>query len=74
MMLKRMINNRMVVVGAIVVLIIIGLAVFAPYLTPYDYKTNHLTERMLSPSLKHIMGTDNYGKDVWTRLIYGARV
>lgn len=73
-MIKRMLHNRMVVIGAIVILIMIGLAVFAPFLTPYDYKTNHLSERMLAPSFQHIMGTDNYGKDVWTRLIYGARV
>lgn len=73
-MLKRMLHNRMVVIGAIVILFMIFLAVAAPFLTPYDYKTNHLAERMLAPSFQHIMGTDNYGKDVWTRLIYGARV
>ena len=73
-MIKRLLHNKMVVFGTVVILAMIFLAVAAPWLTPYDYKTNHLGERLLAPSSLHLMGTDDYGKDVWTRLIYGARV
>lgn len=73
-MIKRLLHNKMVVIGAVVILTMIFLAAAAPWLSPYDYKINHLGERLLAPSFNHIMGTDNYGKDVWTRLIYGARI
>ncbi|MDO5424770.1 MAG: ABC transporter permease [Eubacteriales bacterium] len=73
-MLKRLLHNKMIVAGAVIILIMVFLAVAAPILTPYDYAANSLSEMLNPPSLKHIMGTDAYGKDVWTRLIYGARI
>ncbi len=46
-MIKRLLHNKMVVFGTVVILAMIFLAVAAPWLTPYDYKTNHLGERLL---------------------------
>ena len=45
-MIKRLLHNKMVVFGTVVILAMIFLAVAAPWLTPYDYKTNHLGERL----------------------------
>ena len=72
-MIKRLLHNKMVVFGTVVILAMIFLAVAAPWLTPYDYKTNHLGERLLAPSSLHLMGTDDYGKDVriYLRLLPG---
>lgn len=73
-MIKRLLKNRMVVAGVSIILLMVLLAVCAPLLTPYDYAENDLGQRLMAPSAEHLMGTDNYGRDVWTRLIYGARI
>ena len=49
------------------------LAVFANFIAPYDPAAIS-TDRLASPSLEHLMGTDNYGRDLFSRIIYGARV
>jgi peptide/nickel transport system permease protein len=63
--------------GTFAVLVIVGMtlcAVFAPLISPYDpYETSALL-RLKGPSLAHLMGTDNLGRDVLSRLIYGARI
>jgi peptide/nickel transport system permease protein len=59
--------------GGFVVLMIV-LAIFADVIAPYDYNKRNLRERLEPPSFKHIMGTDNLGRDVFTRIVYGARV
>jgi peptide/nickel transport system permease protein len=52
----------------------IVLALFADVIAPYDYNQRNLRERLKPPSLRHLMGTDNLGRDVFTRIVYGARV
>jgi peptide/nickel transport system permease protein len=60
--------------AAIIFLIVIGVAAFAaPYISPYN-PTDQKTEiRFSSPSTEHILGTDNFGRDVLSRIIYGSR-
>jgi peptide/nickel transport system permease protein len=67
-------RNAFVSVGTIVVLAFVLLAVFAPLLTPYDPVRSSLRNRLQAPSLQHVLGTDGFGRDVFTRVIYGARV
>jgi peptide/nickel transport system permease protein len=67
-------RNGFVTSGTIVVLIFVLLAVFAPLLTPYDPVRSSLRNRLQAPSLVHLLGTDGFGRDVFTRVIYGARV
>lgn len=71
--LKRLFRRRIVLVGAIIVLFFILMAVFAPFLSPYDpYKID--LRNSLSPSnISHLLGTDENGRDVLSRIIYGAR-
>ena len=67
-------QNKLAAVSAIVILLIILLAVFAPVIAPYGESDTSLTERLAGPSSEHIPGTDYLGRDVFTRLLYGARV
>jgi peptide/nickel transport system permease protein len=61
-------------IGAILVLLIILLALFAPRLAPYGFDQRVLHDHLQSPSAKHILGTDELGRDIFSRIIYGARV
>jgi peptide/nickel transport system permease protein len=53
--------------------VIVGLAIFAPLVTSYSPTTQDLTNILAGPSATHILGTDQLGRDVWSRLVYGAR-
>lgn len=61
-------------VGAVIVLIIFFSALGAPILAPYDVNAQNLTMSLQPPSTSHLLGTDVYGRDLLSRLIYGARV
>lgn len=66
-------KNRLAMYMGGVVLFLIFLAVAAPLIAPYDRDRGDLTIRYQSPSSKHLLGTDDMGRDVLTRLIYGAQ-
>ena len=70
----RLKKNQFALAGGAVVLFLIFIAVFAPLLTAYDPAGQSLSERLQSPSVKHLLGTDELGRDVFTRMVYGARV
>src|SRR6266567_4806091 len=61
-------------VGAVIVLTIILLAIFAPQVAPYGIDRRVIAERMQNPSLHHFLGTDELGRDIFSRVIHGARV
>lgn len=69
----RLCKNPTAVCGFIIFVILTSLAVFAPYITPYDYKTMDPTSLFKAPSWKHWCGTDQMGRDILTRLLYGGR-
>ncbi|WP_307486943.1 ABC transporter permease [Microbacterium trichothecenolyticum] len=60
--------------GVGIVFTIVALATAAPLLTPYDPITQDLLNTLTPPSMMHPMGTDELGRDVWSRLLYGARI
>jgi peptide/nickel transport system permease protein len=66
--------SKVGVVGLIIVLFWIFVAVFAPLLTPYSPTEQDYTAQNQGPSRAHILGTDSLGRDIWSRLIHGARV
>lgn len=71
--LRRFLRNRAALLGAAVVLALVLIALFAPLLAPYDpIKTNFLLVRK-APSAAHWLGTDELGRDILSRLIFGAR-
>ena len=73
--LRRMCRqNKLAAVSAVVIILIILMAILAPVIAPYGESETSLTQRLTSPSAGHIFGTDYLGRDVFTRLLYGARV
>jgi peptide/nickel transport system permease protein len=61
-------------IGAVLVALEIAAALLAPMLTPYSPTKTDLTNSLQGPSAAHVLGTDNFGRDILTRLLYGARV
>ena len=72
--LRALFRRKIVIVAAIGVLLFIFAAIFAPFLTPYNPNRTSFRESLLGPSAKHLLGTDFGGRDVFTRILYGARV
>jgi oligopeptide transport system permease protein len=66
--------NRTAIAGLIVICVIAILAILAPLLTPYTYGDGNLLASSQGPSRDHWLGTDELGRDIFTRLLYGARV
>lgn len=66
-------SNVLFVFGALIFSLIIVLAIFAPYLAPYDPVKINFSEKLVAPGLAHLMGTDELGRDILSRVIYGAR-
>ena len=71
--LARLAANRLAVVGIIPIVLLFFIAIFGPYLTPYDFLAQDFTARLASPSSEHWLGTDELGRDVFSRILYGAR-
>ena len=69
----RLKRNKLAVFGLAVVLILAFAAIFGPYLTPYDYLSQDLQARNAVPSLTHLFGTDDLGRDVFSRVVFGTR-
>ena len=69
----RLFKNKLAVVGMIIFVLYILFAIFAPLLTPYNYATLNILEKNQGPSLAHLCGTDQFGRDILTRLLYGTR-
>jgi len=67
-------STPLAMIGTVVILIFLSIAIFAPLLTSYNPTAQNMNERLLSPSAQHIFGTDQYGRDVFCRVVYGARV
>ena len=70
----RLKKNRAALVGLSIILFISVLAVFGPLLSPYSYSDQTLANANQSPSAAHWFGTDNLGRDLATRVCYGARI
>lgn len=66
-------RNYITVVGLGIIVIMIIVAVLAPYIAPYGYETMILADRLQSPNAKHLLGTDQFGRDILSRMLYGAR-
>lgn len=71
--MKRLATNKGAVIGGILFLAILIIAILAPLLAPYDYMTMNLKERCMSPCAAHWFGTDHMGRDILSRILYGAR-
>jgi peptide/nickel transport system permease protein len=66
--------NKLAVFGFVVVAVMASAAVFAPFITRYDPGAIDLGNSLMPPSAQHIMGTDSLGRDLFSRMVYGARI
>ena len=71
---RRFKSNYGLTIGSFIMLLLIALAVFGPLLVPYDPYEMKVSERLLPPGANHLLGTDEFGRDLLTRIIYGAGV
>lgn len=70
---KKILRNKNLVIGGVIFLLLILTAIFAPVISPYNYADYDVTQMLQPPSAQHLFGTDGYGHDILSRVIYGAR-
>lgn len=71
---QRFTRNKMAVIGVIIILALVFCALFAPLIAPYGYDDQNIANALQGPSGEHIFGTDNFGRDIFSRVIYGSRI
>ena len=71
---RRLLANKAAVAGGIILLILIFLAIFAPWIAPHSYSYQNLELGAQPPSANFLLGTDTLGRDLFSRILYGARV
>ncbi|WP_106753478.1 ABC transporter permease [Pannonibacter carbonis] len=72
--LRALLRNPLTVVGLVIIIGLLLTAAFAPWIAPYSPIEGQLTARLLPPSAEHWMGTDELGRDIFSRVVYGARI
>ncbi len=71
---RRFRGNRLALVGLVIVGALLGAAVLAPWLAPHDPGKQSLVEKRARPGGKYLLGADEFGRDIFSRVIYGTRV
>lgn len=66
--------NRLTVIGFVIVAVLVVVAIFAPWIATYDVGATDLSLRYLAPSSAHWFGTDSTGRDIFSRVVFGARI
>lgn len=67
-------RNRLAVICLVILMVIILAAVFADFVAPYGIDEQRISDALQPPSIHHWFGTDNYGRDIFSRVIYGGRI
>jgi len=73
-MVQRIVNNRAMLVGCIIILLFVFAAVFSPWLSPFDPFVQSIRLRLKPPGDLHWLGTDAFGRDILSRIIWGSRI
>lgn len=71
---RRLVRNRRGALGGLVVAVMLATGTLAPAMAPYNYSTQSLPQRLKPPTHIHWLGTDGFGRDILTRVIWGSRV
>ncbi len=71
--LRKLFHRKLVLAGAVALVALVLLALFAPLVSPYDPTALKVLERLKAPSMLHWFGTDEFGRDIFTRVVVGAR-
>lgn len=72
--MKELLKNKLTLFGAMVVGLLALVAIFAPFIAQYDPAGVDIQSALLAPSAQHILGTDYLGRDIFSRMVYGARI
>jgi peptide/nickel transport system permease protein len=72
--LRALLGNPLAVVGAAIVLVLVIMALFAPWIATHSATGQNLSMRLMPPSMENWMGTDELGRDIWSRVVFGARI
>lgn len=70
---RRLSKNSSAVIGFVVAVLLVLMAIFAPLIAPYPYDKQDLLHSRAAPSAEHIFGTDELGRDIFSRIVYGSR-
>ena len=72
----RLLKNKLAVIGLVIMVVMILMAVFADVIADYDTMVveNHIAERLQGPSAQHWFGTDEFGRDIFARMVHGSRI
>src|SRR6266540_4124364 len=73
-LLRFMRRKPLGAVGLVIITVLCFAAVFADYIAPYNYDEQKISQRLRDPSREHLLGTDDRGLDMFSRIVYGARV
>lgn len=71
---KRLRKNKLALVGLGIIAILLLVAIFADFIAPYAYDKQNLEATFRFPSSEHIFGTDEFGRDIFSRIVYGSRI
>lgn len=71
---RRLLKNKLAMLGLLFLILLAVMAIFGPILSPYEVNQQDLPNQYQPPSAEHWFGTDNAGRDVFTRTWYGARI
>ncbi len=74
MFFRRLIRNKMAVLGSVLLLLLVAMAVLAPWMATHNPLKLNIKERLQPPSSSHFFGTDGYGRDLFSRVVYGAAI
>ncbi|NEK65399.1 MAG: D,D-dipeptide ABC transporter permease, partial [Xanthomonas perforans] len=73
-LLRQLLRNPLTAAGVAVILLLVGVAAFAPWLATHGPYAQDLSQALKPPGAQHWFGTDEYGRDVYSRLVHGARI
>jgi ABC-type dipeptide/oligopeptide/nickel transport system permease subunit len=72
-LLRRFVHHRAGMLGLLVILGLVALSALAEVIAPYDWRAQDIVRRFGGPSPNHLLGTDELGRDIWSRILYGGR-
>lgn len=72
--IRALSKNKMAVLGLVILILLLIAGIFANFIAPYDFAKQDLAHAFEHPSLRHFLGTDEFGRDIFSRILYGARM
>jgi peptide/nickel transport system permease protein len=71
---RRLKKDKMAMFGLFIITLLIFAAIFADFIAPYGFDDQNLKARLIGPGSGYLLGTDNFGRDIFSRIIYGSRI